>query len=197
MVRYNTVIAKLPDSQLNKLKPAVKNNQGTSLRISVKIFTPNNLPHELFLTTRQITKLRNAIEHNISTDIKLIRTQISKIIQSGGFLGSLLGKLAGTLMTAPLAKNVLTPLGITAAASAIDGAIQKRIQGSGTTSLVISNKEMDNIMKIIEALQDLNIFLKGVTETIKNQTKEQKGVFLSMLLGTLGASLLGNILTGK
>ena len=86
------------------------------------MFNGNDLPHELLLTTRQKTKLRNAFNNNMSTDLKLSKAQISKIIQSGGFLGSLLSKLAGPLMEVaiPLAKNNLAPLGITAAASAID-----------------------------------------------------------------------------
>ena len=96
-----------------------------------------------------------------------------------------------------VAKNILAPLGITAAASAIDAGIQKKIHGSGTTTLIISNEEMNDIMKIVEALEDSNIFLKGVTKTIKNETKEQKGGFLSMILGTVGASLLGDLLAGK
>ena len=88
----------------------------------------NNLSHELLLTTRQKTKLRNALNNNMSTDIKLSKAQISKIIQSGGFLGSLLSKLVGPLMKVAflLAKNILEPLGITAAASAIDAGIQKK-----------------------------------------------------------------------
>ena len=92
------------------------------------MFNGNNLTHELLLTTRQTTKLRNAIENIMSTDIKLSKAQISKIIQSGGFLGSLLSKIAGPLMkvAVPLAKNILAPLGITAAASAINGAIQRK-----------------------------------------------------------------------
>ena len=92
------------------------------------MFNGNNLPHELLLTTRQKTKLRNALNSNMSTDIKLSKTQIAKVIQSGGFLGSLLSKVAGPLMkvAVPLAKNVLAPLGITAAASAIDAGIQKK-----------------------------------------------------------------------
>ena len=97
----------------------------------------------------------------------------------------------------PLAKNILAPLGVTAAASAIDPGIQKKIHGSGTTTLMISNKEMNEIMKIVQALEDSNILLKGVTKTIKNKTKEQKGGFLGMLFGTLGASLLGSMLAGK
>ena len=71
------------------------------------------------------------------------------------------------------------------------------MHGSGTTTLIISNEEMNDIMKIIQALEDSNILLKRVTKTIKNETREQKGGFLSMLLGTLGASLLGNLLAGK
>ena len=97
----------------------------------------------------------------------------------------------------PLAKNVFPRLGITAAASAIDAGIQKKIHGSGTTTLIYSNEEMNDIMKIVQAIEDSNILLKGVTKIIKNKTKEQKVEFLSMLLGSLGASLLGNMLTGK
>ena len=135
----------------------------------------------------------------MSTDLKPSKAQISKIIQSGGFLVSLLSKLAGPLMkvAVPLAKNILAPLGITAAASAIDAGIQKKINGSGTTTLIISNEEINDIMKMVQALEDSNILLKGVSKTIKNETKEQKRGFLSMLLGTLGASLLGNNLAGK
>ena len=135
----------------------------------------------------------------MSTDLKLSKAQISKIIQSGGFLGSLLSKLAGPLMkvAVPLAKNTSAPLGITATASAIDAAIQKKIHSSRTTTLITSDEEMNDIMKIVQTLEDSNILLKGVTKTIKNETKEQKGGFLSMLLGTLGASLLGNLLAGK
>ena len=112
----------------------------------------------------------------MSTDLKLSKAQISKIIQSGGFLGSLLSKLAGPLMKVaiPLAKNVLALLGITAAAL-------KKIHGSGTTTLIISNEKMNDIMKIVQALEDSNILLKGVTKTIKSETKEQKKGFLSML----------------
>ena len=97
----------------------------------------------------------------------------------------------------PLAKNVLAPLGITAASSAIDAGIRKKIQGSGTTNLIISKEEINGIVKVVQALGDSKILLKGVTKTIKNEIKEQKGGFLSMLLGTLGASLLGNLLAGK
>ena len=113
---------KLTDTQLKKLNIAVKNTTGTALKMSLKMRDGNDVPHELLLTTRQKTKLRNAFNNNMSTDLKLSKAQISKIIQSGGFLGSLLSKLAGPLMKVaiPLAKSVLGLLGITAAALAID-----------------------------------------------------------------------------
>ena len=95
-----------------------------------------------------------------------------------------------------LAKNVLAPLGLTAAMSAIDVSIQKKIHGSGVKS-IIEQEDMNDIIKIIEALENSGLLLKGVSKTIENETKEQRGGFLSMLLETLGASLLGNLLTGK
>ena len=157
----------------------------------------------MLLTTRQDTKLRNAVNNNSATDIKLRKAQIKKLIQSGGFLGNLLSKLAGPLMKValPLAKNVLAPLGLTAAMSAIDGSIQKKIHGAGATKgagvkLIIEKEDINDYMKIIKALENSGILLKGVSKTIKNKTKEQKGRFLSMLLGTLGANLSGNLLTG-
>ena len=138
----------------------------------------------------------------MSTGLRLSRVQMSKIIQSGRFLGSLLSNLTGPLMKVaiPLAKNVLALLGITGAASAIDARIQKKIHRSGTTTLIsnnISNKEMNDIMKIVQALEDSNILLNVATRKIKNETEEQKGGLLSMLLGTLGVTLLGNLLAGK
>ena len=82
MVEYSKVNVKLPDTQLKKLKTAVKNNAGTTLRISLKMLNGDNLPHELLLTTRQRMKLRNAFNNNMSTTLKLSKAQISKIIQS-------------------------------------------------------------------------------------------------------------------
>ena len=199
MVEYSKVNVKLSDTQLKNFKNPVKNKTGTTLRIRTGMFHGNNLPHELLLTTRQKQKLRNALNNNTSTDIKLSKAEIIKIIQSGGFLGFLLSKLAVPLMKVaiPLAKNILASLGIAAAASAIDVGIQKKIHESGTTTLIISDEEMNDIIKIVQALEDSNILLKGVTNTIKNETKEQKEGFLTMLLGTLGASLLWNLLSGK
>ena len=132
MVEYTKVNVRLSDSQLKKLKDAVSNNTGTTLRISLKMFSGNNLPHELLLTTRQKTKIRNAFNNNKSTDLKLSKAQINKIIQSGGFLSKLLGPLLKTGLPLiknvikPLAKSVLIPLGLTAAASAADAGIHKK-----------------------------------------------------------------------
>ena len=192
MVEYTKINCKLTSVQLNKLKKAVKSNEGATLRLGIKNLNKDEVPHELLLTTRQNTKLRNAINNNLTTDIKLSKAQIKKIIQSGGFLGRLLSKLAGPLMKValPLAKSVLAPLGLTAAMSTIDGGIQKKIHGSGV-KLIIEQEDMNDIMKIVETLENSGILLKGVSKTIENETKEQKGGFLSMLLGTLGASLTG------
>ena len=194
MVEYTKVNVKLTNFLLSKLKKAVKNNNSTTLRIGIKKLNKDELPHELL---RQSTKLRNAINNNMATDLKLSKAQIKKLIQSGGFLGKVLSKLAGPLMKVamPLAKNVLAPSGLTAAMSAIDGSIPKKMRGEGV-KLVIEQEDMNDIMKIIEALENPGIWLKGVTNTIENETKEHRGGFLSMLLGTLGVSLLGNLLTG-
>ena len=167
-----------------------------------------NFPYELLLTDRQVANIRKAFAKNTSIDIKLSKTQLSKMIQSGGFLGRLLGPLLKTglpLMKSvikPLAKSVLIPLGLTAAVSAADAGIHKKILGSGrpldlapphnNTTLIISNDEMDDILKIVKSLENSGVLLKGVS---KNEAKEQRGGFLSMLLGTLGASLLGDILS--
>ena len=191
MVEYNKINCKLKNVPLNKMKKAVRSNEGAILRLGIKNFNKDELPYELLLTTRQNTKLRNAINNNSAIDVT--KAQIKKLIQSGGFLGKLLSKLAGPLMKVamPLAKNVLAPLGLTAAMSAIDVSIQKKIHGSGI-KLIIEQEDMKD-MKIIEVLENSGILLKGVSKTIENATKEQRGGFLSMLLGTLGAS---NLLTG-
>ena len=163
-----------------------------------------NFPHKLLLTNRQVTTLCKAFANYLSTDIKYSKTQLSKMIQSRGFLGRLVGPLLKTglpLMKSviqPLAKSVLIPLGLTAAASAANARIHKKILGFGhNTTLIISSGEMKDILKIVRFHEDSGLLLKGVCETIKNEAKEQKGGFLSMLLGPLGASLLGNMLAGK
>ena len=129
MVEYTKVNVKLSDSQ--KLKDAVTDNAGITLRISLKMFNGNNLPHELLLTTRQKTKVRNTFNNNMSTDLKLSKVQINEIIQSGGFLSKLLGPLLKTGLPLiknvikPLAKSVLIPLGLTVAAAAAAAAAEQ------------------------------------------------------------------------
>ena len=137
MTQYNSLNVKLSNSQLNKLKSSIKNETDVVLRISSNMVSNSNdntnFPHELLLTNRQVENIHKAFAKNSSIDMKLSKTQLSKMIQSGGFFGNLLGKLAGPLMkvAVPLAKNVLAPLGISAAMSAIDGSIKKRclVQG--------------------------------------------------------------------
>ena len=114
---------------------------------------------------------------------------------SGGFLARLFGPLLKTglplmkNLIKPLAKSVLILLGLTAAASAADAGIHKKILGSGTTTRIILNVKMKHIIKIVKALEDSGLLLKGVSETFQNEDKKQKGGFLNILLGILGASL--------
>ena len=97
----------------------------------------------------------------------------------------------------PLANSLLIPLGLTAAASATDAAIHKTMFGSAFTTLIISNEEMNDIMKIVKSIKESGLLIKGVYKTFKNKEKEQRVGLLGILLGTLGASLLGNLLTSK
>ena len=201
MTQYNSLNVKLSNLQLNKLKSSIKNENDVVLRISSNMVSNlndnTNFPHELLLTNRQVANIRKAFAKNTSTDIKLSKTQLSKMMQSGGFLGNLLGKLAGPLMKVaiPLAKNVLAPLGLFVAMSAIDGSIKKKMLDSGATTLIISNDEMDDILKLVKSLENSGVLLKGVSETIQHEAKEQRGGFLGMLLGTLGAFLLSDVLS--
>ena len=202
---------KLRNSQLNKLKSAIKNETEVVIRLSPNMKGDSNdkanFPHELLLTDRQVSSIHKAFANNSSVDIKFSKTQLSKMIQSGEFLGKLLGPLLKTglpLMKSvitPLAKSILIPLGLTAAAAAAaaaDAGIHKKILGSGGhTTLIISNRDMEDLIKIVKSLEDSGLLLNGVAESVKNEIKEQKGGFLTMLLGTLGASLLGNLLTGQ
>ena len=157
MTQYNSLNAKLSNSQLNKLTPTIKSKIEVVSRLSSNMVGDDktNFPHKLPL-------MKNVIK--------------------------------------PLAKSVLIPLGLTAAASAADAGIHKKILGSehnNTTTLIISNDKMKDIIRIVKSLDDSGLWLQGVSETIQNEAKEQKRWFLSMLLDTLGAKLLGNILAGK
>ena len=208
MTQYNRVNVKLSTSQLNELKSAIKNENDVVIRLSLNMIGDSNdkgnFPHELLLTNRQVSSIRKAFANNSSVGIKFSKAQLSKMIQSGGVLGKLLGPLLKTglpLMKSviiPLAKSVLTPLGLTEAASAADAGIHKKILGSGNkTKLIMSNKDMDDLIKIVKSLGDSGLLLKGITESVQNEIKEQKGGFVSILLVTLGASLSGNLLIGK
>ena len=185
-----------------------------------------NFQHKLLLTDRQVAHLCIGFENSLSANIKLLKTKLSKVIQLGGFLGKVLGPLmkVGLLlmknMRQPLAKSVtilillelikLIPLELTIAASAADAGIHffffffglarsydPRAISSGTTTLIISNEEIEDIMKILKSLEDSDVLIKGVTKTIENETKEQRGRFLGLCLGALVTSLLENMLTGK
>ena len=144
MIQYNSLNAKLSNSQLNKLKSAIKNETDVVLRLSSNRIgnsdDETNFPHKLLLTNRQVTNLRKAFASHTSTDIKLPKTKLSK----GGFLGSLLGRLLKTGL--PLSKSVIKPLGLlglTAASSTIDAGVQKKIYGSGSEAiLIISNDDI-------------------------------------------------------
>ena len=175
MTQYNTLNVKLSNSQLNKLKPRTKNGTEITLKISSNVVSDSNdeknFLHKLLLTNKPVSKLRKAFANNSSANIKLSKTQLHKTGQSGGFLGRLLGPflktglpLIGNVLK-PLAKSILIPLGLTAAASATDAAIHKKMFGSGNTTLIILNKEMNDIMKIIKSLEEFGLFIKGVSET--------------------------------
>ena len=146
------------------------------------------------LTNRQTLSLRKAFNNHTSADIQFSKAQLTKM-QKGGFLKFLMPLLISGL---PLLKSVVKPLdmlGLTAAASATDAAInKKKLVSGGHTTLIISNNDMQDLLKIVKSLEDSGILLDGITETVKNEVKEQKDGFLSMLLGTLGASLLGDLL---
>ena len=149
MTQYNKIKIKLSTSQLNKLKLAIKNETEVITRISPNMIGDSNdetnFPHELLLTDRQVSTIRKVFSNNWSANIKFSKTQLSKIIQSGGFLDRLVCPLLKTGLPLiksvinPLAKSVLIPLGLTAAASAADAGIHKKILGSGNTTLIISN----------------------------------------------------------
>ena len=195
MTQHNSLNVKLSNSQLNKLKSAIKNGTGVVLRLSSNMVGNSddeaNFPHKLLLS------LRKAFNNHTSADIKFSKAQLTKMQREGVF-NFLMPLLKSGL---PLLKSVVKPLGmlgLTAAASTTDAAINKKILGSGNhTTLIISNDDMHNLLKIVKSLEDSGILLNGITETVKNEVKEQKGGFLSILLGTLGASLLGELLTKK
>ena len=211
MTQYNSLNVKLSNSQLNKFKSAIKKETEVVLRLSSNMIGDDeiNFPDKLLLTNRYVSILRKAFAIYLSTDIKLSKSQLSRMVQSGGFLGRFLGPLLKTGLPLiknvikPLAKSVLIPLGLTAAASVADAGIHLKILGSdlhhscsashnhpSSATLIISNDEMGGIIKIVKSLEDSGLLLKGVTETVQNEITEQKGGFLSMLLGTLAMEII-------
>ena len=158
MTQYNSLNVKLSNSQLNKFKSAIKNETKVVLRLSSNVISNNetNFPRKLLLTNRQLSKLRKAFANHLSADIKLSKTQLSKMIQSGGFLGRLLGPLLKTGLPLmknvikPLAKSVLILLGLNEVASAADAGIRAGIH-------IISNDEMDDIIRIVKSLKDSSL----------------------------------------
>ena len=161
------------------------------------------MPYELFLTTRQTTKIRNVFAINMSTDIRLSKVQISKIIQSGGSIGSWLanlGKKTLTNVAIPLARNNLPRLVSNLTSSAINK-FDRKISGKGAVragkgfTLLISHENMNDIIKIIKSLEDSGVLIDGVVETIKDEIKRQEGGFLGVLLAPLVASLVQPVIS--
>ena len=179
MVQCNKVNLHLTNLQLKKIQDAVKNNNGTTMRLRYKNFNKNQFLHELYLTQRLMEKLIGKFKKNMSTDIKLSKVQINKIIKEGGNLDKLLMSFLPKLIkpAISLGKKILAPLGLSASMSTTDAAIQKKMYGSGNTTLIISDNDMNYLIKIVAALEEHDILLKGITKTIKNETKEQKEVF--------------------
>ena len=193
MIQYNSLNVKLSNSQLNKLKSAIKNGTDLVLRLSSNMVgnsnNETNFPHKLLLTNRQILSLLKAFANHTSVDVKLSKAQLTKM-QKGGFLMPLLKS------GLPLLKSVVKPLGmldLTAINKETDASINKK--NGGNTTLIISNDDMQDLLKIVKSLEDSGILLDGITEAAKTEVKEQKGCFLSILVGTLGASSLGDLLT--
>ena len=188
MVNYQEVRVKLTNTQLNKLNFAAKIKTGTILRLNKKTFKDEELPHELFLTTRQTTKIRNAFANNMSTDIKLSKPQTPKIIQSGRYFRSCLGNLgkkALIIIAIFLARDNLPVLVSNLTSDSINK-FERKISGKGAVrerkvfSLFTSNEDMNDIIKIIKSLEDSGVIIDGVTETVKKQNKKQEGGFLGV-----------------
>ena len=200
MTQYNSLNVELSNLQLDKLKSAIKNGTDVVLRLSSSIVGNSddeiNFPHKLLLTNRQNLSLRKAFNNHTSANMKFSKVQVTKM-QKGGFLKFLIPLLKSGL---PLLKSVVKPLGmmgLTAATSATDAAIKKKLGSGNHITLIISKNDMQDILKIVKSLDNSGILLNGITETVENEVKQQKGGFLSMLLGTLGASLLADLLTKK
>ena len=161
------------------------------------------IPRKSSLTNIKISRIHKAFANRSSADTKFSKTHLSNVVQLGGFLGKFLGPLLKASLSSirsvlkPLTKRVLIPSRLITVAPATDAAIQKKIFESGMTTLIISNEEMDNIVHINKSLEESFLLIKSFSKTNQNETKEQTSRFCSMLLGILGASSLGNLLTDK
>ena len=188
MANYQEVRVKLINTQLKKLKAAAKYKTGTILRIINKNFEDEHLPHELFLTTRQTTKIIKVFANNMSTQIKLTKAQISRIIQWGGSFGSWLGNLgkkAPTNIAIPLARENLPGLESNLASNAIDNFERKisrkgAVRGGKEFILFIFSEDMGDIIKIIKSLEDSGVLIDRVTETVKHKIKNSRVDFLEL-----------------
>ena len=186
---------KLTNTWLSKSQSAAKNKTGAILRINTKNVDDEELPYELFLTTRQTTKTRNAFANNISTDIKLTKTQISKIIQWGGSFDSWFGNFGKKELTnfaIPLARDSVTELASDLASNAISK-FERKIIVKGFI-LFISNEVMDNIIKTIKSLKDWSVLTDGVTETVKHETRKQEGESLKLLAASIVQPVISLVL---
>ena len=199
MASYEEARVKLTNTQPKKIKSAAKDKTGTTLRITKKTFQAEELPHELFLTTRQKTKMRNAFTNKMSTDIKISKSQLTKIIQSGRFLGKTLGILGEKILldlAVPFTKDVLLKL-VTETTSSVLDKSERKIRGKGAVrekkgfTLLISNEDIDDIIKIVESLEKSSPLIDGVTETVKHKIKKQEGGFLGAMVEAMAASLKG------
>ena len=187
--KYTQVNVILTENQVSKLKHALKNNIGVTLRLDSRTIGDGN--HELFLTQSQMNRLTNAYN---PVDIKFSKTQLREMRQRGGLGFNFLGPLLRSAIPS-LTKNVVAPLAVQTAASAIDAGVQKAIHGSGTSmnkkfKLCINSDELRDILQVIAALEHSGSLVEGVTETIADKIQKQEGGFLPMLLGSLAASLI-------
>ena len=188
MVNYQEARFKLTNAQLNKLKLAAKYKAGTKLRLNKKNFEDEELPHELFLTTRQTTKKRNAFANNVLTDIKLSQAQIYKIIQSGRSFGSWLSnswKKVLTNIAILLARGNLPGLVCNLTLNSInkfDRKVSRKwvVRVGKLFTLFIMNDDMNGIIKITKSLEDSVVLIDGVTETVKHGIKNKKVDFLQL-----------------
>ena len=202
MPNYEETIVTLTNTQLNKVKIEVKNKSGTSLSMTKKNFKDEELLNELFLTTRQSIKIRNIFANNIWTDIKLSKSQISKIIQWSGFFGSWLnelGKKIETNLSLCFARDKLPRLVNNITSNAASNAINKferKISGKEAVragkgfTLFSSNEDIDDIITIIKLLEVSEVLIEGITEAVKHKIEKQERGFLAVLLASLVASVV-------